>query len=61
MGPITRGAIITFAFAVALIVPALAGLARAPTVASQDLNACWKLVTQTNAGVMLPICSSNMY
>ena len=61
MGSVTRGAIITLAFAAALIVPAWAGLSRAPNSTGQDGNGCWELITQTNAGAMFPICSSTVH
>lgn len=61
MGPIKQRAIVTLAFAAALVVPALAGLAREPSAASQHQNrGCWALITQTNAGTMLPVCSSKV-
>jgi hypothetical protein len=61
MGSMTRGAIITFAFAAALIVPALAGLAREPSSLGQSQNACWNMTTSTNAGAMFAVCSSDRH
>ncbi|KKB77301.1 hypothetical protein VW29_18205 [Devosia limi DSM 17137] len=61
MGSVTRGAIITLAFAAALIVPALAGLSRAPNSPGQDRSGCWELVNQANAGTMFEICSSSRH
>lgn len=62
MGPVTQRIIITLAFAAALTVPALAGLARGTSPAGQHLNQqCWELVTPANAGAMFPICSTKMH
>lgn len=60
MGPITRTAVITLAFAAALIVPALAALARPPTVDNQSRNPCWEVTAPNNAGAMMSICSSKI-